>query len=154
MSLLAQHHSFISPQEANAAQQARTAFARFAAQDRMPVVRILDDEHEQEIELPKSAVPLLLDILNILATGQRVKILPENAEISTAEAADVLNVSRPFVIKLLEAGEIPYRKVGTHRRIRIDDLLAYKEEDTRKREAILDELVRIAEEHDMGYRIP
>ncbi|MBV9388439.1 MAG: helix-turn-helix domain-containing protein [Chroococcidiopsidaceae cyanobacterium CP_BM_ER_R8_30] len=73
------------------------------------------------------------------------------AELSTIEAASVLNVSRPFLIKLLEQGQIPCRKVGKHRRIRMEDLMTYKATIDTEREAILDQLVAEAQAEDMGY---
>ena len=75
---------------------------------------------------PAGAVALLMDILEAMAAGRGVTIIPENAELTTVEAADVLNVSRPFIIKLLDEGAIPHRKVGKHRRIRVDDVMNYK----------------------------
>lgn len=83
--------------------------------------------------------------------GRGVTIIPENAELTTFEAADVLKVSRPYLIKLLEEGAIPYRKVGKHRRIRMEDVMAYKARDDRERDAVLDQLVSEAQEQDMGY---
>jgi excisionase family DNA binding protein len=115
-------------------------------------VRGSDAEQDQPIELPAAAVTLLAGILEAMAAGREVTIVPENAELSTAEAASLLNVSRPFLIKLLDEGAIPHRKVGTHRRIRMEDVMAYKERDDRAREAILDQLAREAQEQDMGYR--
>lgn len=73
------------------------------------------------------------------------------AELTTDEAANVLNVSRPFLIKLLEEGSIPFRKVGEHRRIRMEDVMAYKTAIDQEREGVLDQLVAEAQEHDMGY---
>ena len=67
------------------------------------------------------------------------------------QAADILNVSRPFLIKLLEDGQIPYRKVGKHRRIRMEDVMNYKQAIDRERESVLDQLVANAQEQDMGY---
>ena len=72
-------------------------------------------------------------------------IFPQHAELTTMEAADILNVSRPYLIKLLEAGDIPYRKVGRHRRVRIEDVIQYKDDTDRRREAILDQMVAEAE---------
>jgi excisionase family DNA binding protein len=70
------------------------------------------------------------------------------------EAAGVLNISRPYLIKLLDEGVIPHRKVGKHRRIRMEDVMAYKARDDREREAILDQLVGEAQKQDMGYQRP
>ena len=95
-----------------------------------------------------------MDILEAMAAGRGVTIIPENAELTTVEAADVLNVSRPFIIKLLDEGAIPHRKVGKHRRIRMDDVMNYKAKIDAEREAALDQLVAEAQEHDMGYRRP
>lgn len=78
-------------------------------------------------------------------------IIPQNAELTTVQAADILNVSRPFLIKLLDKGTIPHRKVGKHRRILIEDVINYKQKIDSEREAILDELVADAQENDMGY---
>ena len=73
------------------------------------------------------------------------------AELTTQEAADLLNVSHSFLIKLLEAGEMPYYKVGRHSRVRFKDLITYKEDIDAKREKVLDELVAQAQELGMGY---
>ena len=71
------------------------------------------------------------------------------SELTIAEAADLLNVSRPFVIKLLETGEIPFRKVGTHRRVRLVDVLQYRDRQDAIANAALDDMVRQAEEHGL-----
>jgi excisionase family DNA binding protein len=114
-------------------------------------VTVADAAEAYPIELPAGAVVLLIEILTVMSTGRGVTIIPENAELTTVEAADVLNVSRPFLIKLLEEGKIPHRKVGRHRRIRMEDVMAYKNAIDRERETILDELVAEAQELDMGY---
>ena len=106
---------------------------------------------EEPLELPAAAVALLMDILEAMAAGRGVMIIPENAELTTVQAAEVLNVSRPFLVKLLEENAIPFRKVGKHRRIRMEDVMAYKERIDHEREAILDHLAEVAQEHDMGY---
>lgn len=108
---------------------------------------------DQVVELPASAVSLLLNILDVIACGQQVVIMPQHEELTTAEAAELLNVSRPFVVQLLEEGHIPYRKVGTHRRVRVEDVLRYKQETDHKRAAVLDELVAEAQEEGMGYEL-
>jgi excisionase family DNA binding protein len=92
-----------------------------------------------------------MDILGAMASGQGVTLIPEDAELTTVQAADILHVSRPFLIKLLDEGKIPYRKVGKHRRIRMEDIMNYKRAIDQQREAVLDQLVAEAQEQDMGY---
>jgi len=106
---------------------------------------------DNDMILPRDALELLRDLLAEMAQGNAVTIVPTHAELTTQEAADILNVSRPHLVKLLEAGEIPFSRVGTHRRIRYQDLLAYKAERDRKSEDAMDELARQAQENDMGY---
>jgi excisionase family DNA binding protein len=117
-------------------------------------VRVLDAELEQPLELPAGAVSLLMNILETMAAGQGVVLIPENAELTTVQAASVLNVSRPYLIKLLEDNAIPYRKVGKHRRIRMEDVMAYKTRIDREREAVLDQLTLEAQQNNMGYSRP
>lgn len=97
------------------------------------------------------AVRLLLDILEQMSRGNAVTFIPIHAELTTQQAADVLNVSRPFLIKLIEEGVLKHRKVGTHRRIRYDDLMTYKHDIDNKRLKALEELVNQAQDLDMGY---
>jgi excisionase family DNA binding protein len=114
-------------------------------------MRVIGREGEAPIELPAGAVALLQDILEAMAAGHGITMIPENAELTSVQAAELLSVSRPFLIKLLDEGALPYRKVGKHRRIRLEDVLAYKQRIDREREAVLDELVAQAQEEEMGY---
>lgn len=114
-------------------------------------LRVRDDGQEETIELPASAVRLLVEILEDMASGHAVTIVPQNAELTTQQAADFLNVSRPFLIQLLEEKKIPFRMVGTHRRVRFEDVLGYKEAIDAERRKVLDELAAEAQELDMGY---
>lgn len=140
-----------SPQDAAIARVSGQLLASYVQHNRPLTLRVSDANQDRPIELPTSAVALLLDILEAMAAGQSVTLLPEDAELTTVQAAEVLNVSRPFLVKLLEAGKIPHRKVGTHRRVRSEDVMAYKSAIDRQREAVLDQLVSEAQEQDMGY---
>ena len=104
-----------------------------------------------EIILPAQALSLLRELLVEMAQGHAVTIVPTHAELTTQEAANFLNVSRPYVVKLLEQGEIAFSKAGTHRRIRYQDLLAYRAKRHEKSQRALDALAREAQELNMGY---
>jgi len=122
-----------------------------ARQGRPPTLRVRDSGGEEAIELPAGAVTLLMQILEDMAAGRAVTIVPLNAELTTQQAADFLNVSRPFLIGLLEARKIPYRMVGTHRRVRFEELVAYKNVIDTERRKVLDQLTAEAQELGMGY---
>ncbi len=128
--------------------------ARAAAKgDDQPIVVRLGDENEphEVVALPASVLQMLTRLLALVAEGSAVQLLPVEAELSTFEAADVLNVSRPYLVKLLDEGAIPSRRVGTHRRVLLRDLLDYKRRDDQKRQAVLGELAAEAQELGMGY---
>lgn len=138
--------------ESRLARTSKQLLSRYAREDQSLSLRVIDAEQDQPIELPAGAVALLMDILGAMASGQGITLIPENAELTTVQASDILNVSRPFLIKLLENGQIPYRKVGKHRRIRMEDVMNYRQAIDREREAVLDQLVADAQEQDMGYK--
>ncbi|WDZ91412.1 helix-turn-helix domain-containing protein [Nocardiopsis sp. HUAS JQ3] len=131
-----------------------------AAASALPRIRrYLDEHHEtltpvpvtvensqEELLLPRSAVELLASVLAHMAAGRGVSIVPDHAELTTQQAADMLNVSRPHLIGLLQAGEIAYRKVGTHRRVRADSLLEYIGRDDQRRREAADELSAMTRE--------
>jgi excisionase family DNA binding protein len=104
--------------------------------------------------VPEPAVRLLVELLRELGKGNAVTVVPFQAELTTQQAADILNVSRPYVVKLLEEGRIPYRTVGPRRRIRFADLMAFKRDDDAYRRGVADELTREAVELGMGYDDP
>jgi excisionase family DNA binding protein len=108
-------------------------------------------ETNEEITLPASAVRLLVEMLSEMAQGNAIALTPIHAELTTQQAADLLGVSRPFLVKQLEAARLPYRKVGTHRRILFKDLMDYKRKGDRKRLETLDQLAAQAQDLDMGY---
>ncbi len=104
-----------------------------------------------EIELPASVVRLLIRILTEMSAGNAISLIPIHAELTTQEAADLLNISRPYLIGLLRDGMIPHRKVGTHRRILFSDLMKYKEQSDVSRRQALDALVQEGQDLGMGY---
>lgn len=115
-------------------------------------VQILEQENTDDVVvIPGSAMQLLGKILAEMAEGHAVTLTPIEEELSTQQAADLLNVSRPYLIQLLENGEIPHHKVGTHRRVLADDLLRYKAEIKAKRRIVLKELTAEAQELNLGY---
>ncbi len=103
------------------------------------------------ITLPQEALRRFLEVLAQMANGNAVTIVPIHAELTTQQAADFLNVSRPFLISLLEEKKLPFRLVGSHRRIRFADLQAFREVDDKQREAVLAELSADAQLNGHGY---
>ena len=100
----------------------------------------------EEIVIPESVYSILRHIVGAMASGQAISLVPHNHELTTQEAADILNVSRPFLVKLLDQGEIPHIKVGNHRRLRLEHLTSYKEQRDNKRHKLLDQLIEMTEE--------
>ena len=103
---------------------------------------------EVQIELPPASGQMLIDVLAHIARGEMVTVVPYGTELRTQQAADLLNVSRPFLTKLLDAGEIAFHHVGSHRRIKARDLLAYKDHRDRERADALKKLQRLGQEFD------
>ena len=101
---------------------------------------------DDALVVPREAAVMLAQILGFLANGQGVTLTPSNAMLTTQQAADFLNVSRPYLIKLLEAGEIPFEKVGTHRRVAFGELMEYKRRDDLERRRAADELTELGQE--------
>ncbi|MGI8313425.1 helix-turn-helix domain-containing protein [Saccharopolyspora hattusasensis] len=106
----------------------------------------VDDEDGDQLIVPRGAVELLARILAHMAAGKGVSVVPAGADLTTQQAADMLNVSRPYLVGLLEAGEIDYRKVGTHRRVKVESLLEYMRRDDQRRREAADELTSLTDE--------
>lgn len=115
-------------------------------------VRLLMEEPtERQIVLPREVARLLADMLAELANGNAVSVVPLQAELTTQQAADLLGVSRPFLIGILERGEIAHRMVGNRRRVPVADLLRYQEEQNERSRQAVSALTREAEELGLGY---
>lgn len=125
--------------------------SKYADADRVQMSLRGSNGQAEDIVLPGPVIQLLLDILSEMAKGNAISLVPIHHELSTQEAANLLNVSRPHLVSLLEKGELPHRKVGAHRRVMAKDVLDYKARIDDLRKAALDELTALSQEHGMGY---
>ena len=135
-----------SDEESAQAKEAGRQLARLMPEGERPLRLVTEDNRHEMISIPPGAVRLFLDILTQLGQGRPVTIVPGKVELTTQEVADYLNVSRPYVVKLIESGKLPARLVGTRRRVSFADLIKFDEEDRKTRRAALDELGRIDQE--------
>jgi len=128
------------------AKEAGRQLARLLPDDHRPLRLVTDDNRHEMISIPPGAVRLFLDVLTQLGQGRGVTILPKRAELTTQEVADFLNVSRPYVVKLIESGALTARTVGTRRRVAFQDLIKFDEEDRKRRRSALNEIAQIDQE--------
>ena len=135
--------------EARLVAESSRKLAAIIGRDATAQLRLYDGD--EKITVPVSAIRLLADILAQMAQGNAVTLIPIEHTLTTQQAADRLNVSRPYLVKLLETGRIAFTKVGRHRRIKYQDLLAYMEHVDEESRKALDELSREAQALGMGY---
>ncbi|MED5296064.1 MAG: helix-turn-helix domain-containing protein, partial [Pseudomonadota bacterium] len=109
------------------------------------------DGTSHQVELPVSALRLLVDILTELGEGNTVSLIPVHAELTTQEGADLLNMSRPTFIKLLNDGDIPFHRAGNRRKVKYTDVMQYKQRVDQERLAALDELSALDQSLNLGY---
>ena len=128
---------------------AATASRELSRASKASITVRLDDG--TDLVLPKLVTPLLIKILTEMAQGNAVTLIPLHAELTTQEAANLLNVSRPFLNKMLDRGELKFHKVGTHRRIKFSDLEDYRQDRERKRASDMEALAEQAQELGLGY---
>ncbi|MYM21467.1 excisionase family DNA-binding protein [Duganella sp. FT135W] len=154
MTNAARHHAVFPDEKAiNAAVVASRQLATFlSTKVETQRLELVNERQQREvIELPAVALGLLGEILSELALGNAVTVVPIHAELTTQESADMLNVSRPHLVKLLDNGALPHTKTGRHRRIKFTDLMAYKEQRDQATYAAMDELTAQAQTLGMGY---
>lgn len=140
-----------TPEDRETARDASRALAQLNGRGCVHVQADAGTEHRQSFVLPAPAVHLLTQILVELAEGRNVSVIRSDAELTTQQAADMLNVSRPYVVKLLEEGKLPFHMANTHRRITLQELLIYKKQRDARSLAAREALVAEAQELDMGY---
>ncbi|WP_226163952.1 excisionase family DNA-binding protein [Hymenobacter terricola] len=126
-------------------------FAQASKKKRSEAVTIRLQESEVAIAIPRKALELLEFILASMAQGKALSLIPSDSELSTQQAADLLNVSRPHLVKLLEQGALPFKKVGSHRRVQLADLLAYEAQHAAQQAQHLHFLAEQAQALNLGY---
>ncbi len=137
-------------QEAEEAKITSRALSKYAQSERLHL-KIASNNESEDLILPGYAINLLLAMLTEMSKGNAITVMPIHAEFSTQETAELLNVSRPHIVDLLEQGKIPFRKVGSHRRILVNDVFEYKQRIDEARFKALDDLAAQAQDLGMGY---
>lgn len=143
----------VTATDERAAKEAMTALAglRSSVGKKTKPEKVTLQADSEKVTIPREAFNLFVRILAEMANGNSITIVPIHAELTTQQAADLLNVSRPFLIGLLDAAKIPFRMVGTRRRIRFADLLEYQRKEEAEAKDMLDELAAEAQKHKLGY---
>lgn len=134
-----------------AEQSSRVMESLLSHKDKSFELQIKDTKSQVSVNIPASALKMLFSALYEMSLGNAVTMIPVHAELTTKEAAKILNVSRPFLIGLLDKNEIPYRKVGTRRKILFKDIIKYKNDSYKSRLKALGDLAKDGQDLDMGY---
>lgn len=119
--------------------------------ERSKGVKIRLEESGEQVTIPDKAFFILLDVLSTMSEGKSITIMPSETELSSRQAAEMLNMSRPHLVKLLESGKMPFKKVGSHRRVLLNDVIEYKEKLRQNREDQLTFLAEQAQQLNLGY---
>ena len=142
----------MSGQEKEMARVAQRCIMEALDHSRAAAITLTTDKGDQPtIELPPQALKFIGELLGALGEGQAVVLMPSKRELTTVEAAHVLNVSRPFVVKEINEGKLPHRMVGTHRRILFEDLMAYARKMREQQAQALDLMAENARELGLDY---
>jgi excisionase family DNA binding protein len=140
----------LSAEAAEAARRLAPLLPRKGRRGKAVTIRTEADK-EAQVVVPLEAFELFVRLLSELANGNAVTVVPVHAELTTQQAADLLNVSRPHLVKLLEDGRIPHRMVGTRRRVAFRDLMDFKRRDDAERRKLADELAAEAQKLGLDY---
>jgi len=142
----------MSPKDIEMARVAQRCIMEALDHSRAAAITLTTDTGEHpSIEVPPAALKLIGQLLGAMSEGRPIALVPSSQEFSTVEAAHFLNVSRPFVIKEIEAGRLAHRMVGTHRRVAFEDLIAYARKMRERQEAALERLAENARELGLEY---
>ena len=146
--------SVLDEREAEMAKAAQRCIMATLDHSRAHRIVLVDEDNSKQapvLELPPKALRFFAELLGAMALRQPVSLIPQKHELTTQEAAAFLNVSRPFVVKQLEEGKLPYRKVGRHRRVEFEQLVKYQESLRRDTDSALQELADQAQSLKLGY---
>lgn len=142
----------MSAQDAEMARAAQRCIMTALDHSKAASITLTDDEGNQPvIQVPPQALKVIAQVLGAMSERRPIVLMPSKQEVSTVEAANFLNVSRPFVIKEIEQGRLPYRMVGTHRRIAFNDLMQYAEKMRACQQSALDRMAENAHELGLDY---
>lgn len=139
--------------EIEEAKDSSRTLSKYANVDRVHMSLRGSNGVSDELVLPGPVLQILLNVLSEMGQGNAISLIPHHHEVSTQEAAELLNVSRPYLVKLLEEHKIPFRKVGAHRRVLLNDVLEYKAAIDKDRQVTLDTLAKLSQEENMGYEL-
>lgn len=140
-----------SPEEIEDAKSSSRTLSKYASADRVQMSLRGSNGEADELVLSGQVLQILLNVLSEMGKGNAISLMPINQELSTQEAANILNISRPYLVKLLEQEQIPFHKVGAHRRVFAQDIFNHKEQIEIKRKETLDSLAALSQESGMGY---
>lgn len=142
----------LSAQDIDMARAAQRCIMEALDHSRAAAITLTTDTGEHPtVDVPPAALKLIGQLLGAMSEGRPIILMPSSQELSTVEAANFLNVSRPFVIKEIDAGRLPHRLVGTHRRVAFEDLLAYARKMRERQESALEKMADNARELGLDY---
>ncbi len=140
-----------TPEDSRQAAESSRTLAKYTNADRVQLSIRASNGESDDLILPGHVLQILLDVMSEMGKGNAISLVPHHQELGTQEAANLLNVSRPHLVTLLENGDIPFRKVGSHRRVLLTDVLTYRNNQHALRSDALDELASVSQQKNMGY---